>query len=272
MTLLHERHEEPPIQWSREFTWGGDSLAYRVGQSGDLLVAEWVGIGVLRCTLDGRTHEFRAHAGAVEREERRIAQAVVPSLLRHLRGEIALHASAVVVDDRAVAFLGPSGAGKSTMAATMCEEEGVAFAADDVAFVDSHRGCPYVVPTEDVHRLFAAPNQVSKTWTLARRVATAPASLLALVAIVTDSAAAVSKLSRLEGAAAFAAANAAFVRFVTGDAARNARDFKTVADLVSRVSVFELRRPADLQALPIAARLIRNQLGVMGRSGGKTLP
>ena len=266
MTLPEER-PDAPIQWSREFTWGGDSLAYRVGRSGDLLVAEWVGIGVLRCAPDGSAYEFRAHPGTVEREERRISQTVVPSLLRHLRGEIALHASAVVVDDRAVAFVGPSGAGKSTMAATMCEEEGVAFAADDVAFVDSHRGCPYVLPTENVHRLFAAPNQAWKAWTPARRVAKAPASLLALVTIVSDSAAAVPALTRLDGAAAFAVANAAFVRFVTDDASRNARDFTTVADLASRVRVFELRRPADLRALPAAVSLVRDRLRTTGSSG-----
>lgn len=38
-----------------------------------------------------------------------------------LRGMIALHASAVVIDDRAVAFAGPQGAGKSTLAAAFAQ-------------------------------------------------------------------------------------------------------------------------------------------------------
>lgn len=41
---------------------------------------------------------------------------VLPRILSH-RGELVLHASAVIVDDRVVAFLGASGAGKSTTAA-----------------------------------------------------------------------------------------------------------------------------------------------------------
>jgi hypothetical protein len=55
--------------------------------------------------------------------------------LLRLRGVVALHASVVSVDDRAVAFVGPAGAGKSTTAA--------AFAA---------RGYPIL--TEDVAALF----------------------------------------------------------------------------------------------------------------------
>lgn len=48
-----------------------------------------------------------------------------------LRGLEVLHASAVVVDGGAVAFLGPSGAGKTSLALALCRR-GAGFLADDV--------------------------------------------------------------------------------------------------------------------------------------------
>jgi hypothetical protein len=53
----------------------------------------------------------------------------------HLRGTPCLHASAVVIDGRAVAFLGHSGAGKSTMAAAFVRR-GFAALTDDVLALD----------------------------------------------------------------------------------------------------------------------------------------
>lgn len=60
--------------------------------------------------------------------------AVVPAVALK-RGWLPLHASAVRIDGRAVAFLGPSGAGKSTVAAAFMRA-GYGVAADDLAMVD----------------------------------------------------------------------------------------------------------------------------------------
>ncbi len=63
------------------------------------------------------------------------------------RGELVLHASAVEVEGRAVAFVGPRGHGKSTMAAAMVAR-GHHLVSDDVLTVDfrSEPGRPHVVP------------------------------------------------------------------------------------------------------------------------------
>jgi hypothetical protein len=59
----------------------------------------------------------------------------VPAFLHAARGRTVLHASAVAIDDGALAFVGPSNQGKSTLAALLCSE-GALLVTDDVLVVD----------------------------------------------------------------------------------------------------------------------------------------
>lgn len=60
----------------------------------------------------------------------------VGAMLLALRGDTVLHASAVAVDERVVAFVAPSGGGKSTLAALLCRH-GADLVTDDVLVVDA---------------------------------------------------------------------------------------------------------------------------------------
>ena len=60
---------------------------------------------------------------------------MLPSFILTLRGETVLHASAVQVGERALAFVGSSGMGKSTVAAIMCAD-GAPLVTDDVLRLD----------------------------------------------------------------------------------------------------------------------------------------
>ena len=60
----------------------------------------------------------------------------VTSFVLGLRGATVLHASAVEIDGRAIAFVGQSGRGKTTMAALMCAD-GARLVTDDVLRVDA---------------------------------------------------------------------------------------------------------------------------------------
>jgi hypothetical protein len=66
-------------------------------------------------------------------------------VLLHQRGLLALHASAVAVAGKAVAFLGAAGWGKSTMAAVM-HRRGHNLLADDITAVEPSTGRSWVYP------------------------------------------------------------------------------------------------------------------------------
>jgi hypothetical protein len=98
----------------------------------------------------------------------------VLGLLLRLRGVVCLHASAVGLGGRAVAFVGPPGAGKSTTAAAL-GQRGHAIISDDIVAVDERRGGFFAFPAhpylglwpESVAMLFGAETKVpefASTW------------------------------------------------------------------------------------------------------------
>ena len=72
-----------------------------------------------------------------------------------LRGVVCLHASAVVIDDEAIALLGPAGSGKSTTAAAF-SEMGYSILAEDVMTLDDRRDHFLVRPAYPCIRLWPA--------------------------------------------------------------------------------------------------------------------
>jgi hypothetical protein len=69
----------------------------------------------------------------------------VLGLLLRLRGVTCLHASAISVGDRAIAFVGSEGAGKSTTAARFAQN-GCPVVSDDVVAISERQGSYYVFP------------------------------------------------------------------------------------------------------------------------------
>ena len=92
-----------------------------------------------RITVD---HEL----GVPERNVRLFLLGSAFGVLLHQRGLLPLHANAIEIDGRAVAFMGPSGAGKSTLAAWF-HDHGFRVLADDVCVIGFDKGQrPYAAP------------------------------------------------------------------------------------------------------------------------------
>lgn len=84
---------------------------------------------------EGRRITIARSEAATDADLRLFLLGSVFGLLCHQRGLLPLHASAVRIDGRVVAFSGPSGVGKSTLAAAMAAR-GHKLVADDVLVID----------------------------------------------------------------------------------------------------------------------------------------
>jgi hypothetical protein len=182
-----------------------------------------------------------------------LASGMLLALHLRLRGELVLHASAVGVGEAALAFVGASGMGKSTMATVLCGA-GHPLLTDDVLCVQLRPDRVMVHPgsTETRLRDPAQPlaNGLPGRRTADGRLAVAPGSLagrpLLLAACVVPLPSRECdrvQVRQLSGASALMLLSR-FPR-IPGwtQPATLAREFEQLADLVTRVAVFEARIP-----------------------------
>jgi hypothetical protein len=101
-----------------------------------------------------------ASAGVPDRNVRLFLLGSAFGALLHQRGLLPLHANAVNINGKAVAFMGPSGYGKSTLAAWF-HQQGYDVIADDVCVVGfGEDGRPYATPGLPRLRLWAEALQL----------------------------------------------------------------------------------------------------------------
>jgi hypothetical protein len=126
----------------------GDAEALRASLDDDAAVTsiEFESLGTL-VVAEGREVVFDLHAPELSRTKffRRTVENQGLALALLQRGLLVVHASAVVVDDRAVVFVGPRGAGKSTTAAAF-HLQGYPVIADDIVGIRVDEDPPTVVP------------------------------------------------------------------------------------------------------------------------------
>jgi hypothetical protein len=109
----------------------GDHAGYRATEEGTLLAVAKVGRYLIR---EGREILVEPAEGASERNVRLFLLGSAIGALLHQRGLLPLHANAIDIGGRAVAFSGHSGAGKSTIAAWF-HDRGHRILADDVCVI-----------------------------------------------------------------------------------------------------------------------------------------
>jgi hypothetical protein len=108
-----------------------DHAGYRATEDGTLLAVAKVGRYLIR---EGRQIVIDPAPGASERNLRLFLLGSAIGALLHQRGLLPLHANAIDIGGRAVAFSGHSGAGKSTIAAWF-HDRGHVILADDVCVI-----------------------------------------------------------------------------------------------------------------------------------------
>lgn len=204
--------------------------------------------------------------------------AIQPLIANHLGG-ISLHASAVCIDGRAIAFLGLSRMGKTTLAAAFARQ-GYPFLTEDVLKLAVREGGYIVQPSRPVLRLFGdsasellGPSSAARPSRTARKTeieandilpyADRPAALGALLLLGAGQCNQVA-VEELEPASALARLmQHAFILDVQ-DKQRLRGHFDRIARLAEAVRCYELDYPRRYDLLPTVIDAI---IGTMQKNG-----
>jgi hypothetical protein len=247
------------VRWVSQLCVDGE-IAFRVGRDGEMLVAEWTGLGILRADRAGRAPSFVWDPRANPKLVNKVKNGHAAALVRHLQGSLSLHASVVARRGLAVAFVGPSGAGKSTLDAALCARADYELMADDIAPVQFAGDEVLALPGEREHWLDEASVEAlslgaeqaeqgsvgEKCALPATRIASQAARLVAVVSLVFEAERPVAQVSRLRGLAALEPLVPCVARFVIDEARVQEEELAQLSALCARVPILELRRARRL--------------------------
>lgn len=217
------------------------------------------GVGVLR--VDDTDVALSPAPSATAEAYRRLVRG--PGLRSVLvrRGAVVVHASAVAIDGRAVAFTGPSGRGKSTTAGA-CLAAGHDLLVDDVlpitlcAAADGDDGRPVAPVGAPSLRLdaraagalgFDARGSDEAAVDVGDRLSTAARPLAAVYLLADGEDVAIDRVPSQQ--AVFELLRSSYALYDDGDRAAVRRHLDDCGTLAERVSVRRLTRPRSLDAL-----------------------
>ncbi len=256
------------ITWIGEDTQGG-AVGFRIGRSGDELIADFVGLGRLSADRGRGTSCFLPAPGASAALLAKVELSAVPALLRHLADKLTLHGSAAAWGGVAISCIGESGAGKSTLSAALCTRFGAELVADDTCALEFREGRVDLFPTERVHWLISGsmdpdPEGTAKWAVAPRALVNEPPRLAAVCRLTFDETAPGTSLQRLRGQHALAALVPAVIRFVIDEPDMHEREFEQLRSLAERVPIYELRRPrkaSEIERSCVAVADLARSLG-----------
>lgn len=220
-------------------------------------------VGLLRIE-EGRRITYEVPSDLPNETLRVLILGIGLGILMHQRGHLVLHASAVAMGERVVAFIAEKGHGKSTMAAAL-HARGYALVSDDVLILDEQpEGPPLVFPSYPQLKLW--PDALAQAMQLTldslprvhpaieKRVvqlpkqASCPLPLAALFALRLGETVQVRPLQGRE--AFFELLLHTYTRALLEQTQTTARHLQQIGQLARYVPVLSLERPPGLQHLP----------------------
>ena len=203
-----------------------------------------------------------------------LLDSVIPLILSR-REQLVLHASAILTQHGAIAFIGTSGQGKSTLAASH-GRRGFPLISDDYLVVRQIEGHWIAVPSYPGVRLLpessdgifevAPPSDEVATYTAKRRVsdlellpfADRPAKLLCLYVLDEEGVSAPPEpaIERFSARQTFLKLVNSSFNLDTTDKALLRRQFATLGSIVADLPCFRLRYPREFATLPAVSQLI----------------
>ncbi len=233
----------------------------RVTPTEALLIYDEVGLLHLR---EGRYMAFEVLPAVPDETLRVLLLGIGLGILMHQRGHLVLHASAVAIGDRVVAFIAEKGQGKSTMAAALYAR-GYPLVTDDVLVLDEQPdGPPLVLPSYPQLKLWPeALRQVMQSEpdglprvhpAIEKRVARLSAGVdrpLPLAALFALRPGNTIQMRTLRGQEAFLELLMhTYTRVLLEQTQTSARHLRQVGHLARYVPVMALERPPGLERMP----------------------
>jgi hypothetical protein len=237
--------------WYASYDLGGERCLLRLPPTASFLLEP----ARLRLAVAGEEHSG-------ELLEHRIASSAVCTLLS-MRGDLALHASAIDVGGRAVLFCGPTQRGKSTLARVLGESGHRLLGEDGVAIVLSDGALPTAFPgPRGVRARSRDKDGRVRTELLADPGPGEPPPCPVGAVVLLEERGAALAVDRLEPARALALLTPNLIHSGSREAIGAA--FANLASLLGSVPAFAASLPDDLAALPASAQELLDATGPGG--------
>jgi hypothetical protein len=269
-----------PRAWLHRWRRDDGEVLVSLGRVGRDYLVRFTGLADFLISREADLIRCRARPGISPVTVRHLLlDQVIPMVLAH-RGRLALHASAAITGDGALAFAGKAGWGKSTICASLAHAGGSPLA-DDCLVIGGRRGRFFAIPSYPGLRLWpdtvtALGHRVHTCELVAqysekRRITSRraeirrrlPVPLRAIYVLSPPRRRRVIRIARIEPREAVGRLLAHTHRLDLTDRSRLVAELDALGRLAARVPVFELAFPRDLERLAaLRAAVLRHAGGL----------